>query len=173
MKQSMFDLFKSLEMDKEAGLKVQDVKISFEDNIKNRFKIYKVRLKNTKFGYQKPYDIELKVPYPSHGKYIKLDSNKYIMINQLFPYPILKIQPNTVRIYTHFSTAAVELKGSNVNLGTNDLNRIKDTFLINLTEAKCKVKTNDLDDQKVQYLKDKYNLPPDLNDKLFTNIEIR
>ena len=170
--EAMFDLFKSLEIDKDAGLKVQDVKIYFEDNIKNRFKIYKVKLKNTKFGYEKPYEIQLKVPYPSHGKYIKLDSNKYIMINQLFPYPILKIQPNTVRIYTHFSTAAVELKGSNVNLGTNDLNRIKDAFLINLTEAKLKVKTQDLDDQKVQRIKDKYNLPSDLNDKLFTNIEI-
>lgn len=171
--EAMFDLFKSFENDPEVGLKIKDIKISFEDNIKNRFKIYKIKIQNTKFGYEKPYDIKLKVPYPSHGKYIKLDSNKYIMINQLFPYPILKIQPNTVRIYTHYSTAAVELKGSTVNLGSNDLNRIKDNFLVNLTESKKKVKTQDLDDIQVQNIKDKYNLPFNLNDKLFTNIEIK
>jgi hypothetical protein len=171
--EAMFDLFKSMEDDVDAGIKIQDVKISFEDNIKNRFKIYKIKLKNTKFGYQKPYDIQLKVPYPSQGKYIKLDSNKYIMINQLFPYPILKIQPNVVRIYTHFSTAAVELKGSKVQMGSNDLNRIKDSLLINLTESKNKVKVQELDDVKVQYIKDKYQLPTDLNDKLFVNIEIQ
>jgi len=171
--ESMFDLFKSLEIDTNAGLKVQNVKISFEDNIKNRYKIYKVRLKNTKFGYEKPYDIELRVPYPVQGKYLKLDSNKYIMVNQFFPYPILKIQPNTVRIYTHYSTAAVELKGSVVNLGSNDLNRIKDNFLISLTEAKKKVKVSELTNDKKQEIKDKYNLPLMLNDKLMVNLEIQ
>ena len=170
--EAMFDLFKSLEIDDEVGLKVQKIKISFEDNIKNRFKIYKIKLKNTKFGYNKPYDIELRVPYPIQGKYIKLDSNKYIMQNQFFPYPILKIQPDTVRIYTHFSTAAVELKGGIVST-TSDLNRIKDKFLIKLTEYKKKVKTQNLTITEIDDIKNKYGLPKNLNDSLFTNIEIR
>ena len=170
--EAMFDLFKGIEQDKEAGIKVQGFKIGFEDNFKSRFKIYKIKLKNTKFGYDKPYTIELKVPYPVNGKYLKLDSNNYIMSNQFFPQPIIKVQSSVVRMYTHFSTAAVELKGTVLNK-SSDFGRLKDEFLKNMTEVKKIKNSKDLSSETIQGIKDDFNLPSNLNDGLMFNIEIK
>lgn len=170
--EAMFDLFKGIEQDKEAGIKVQGIKIGFEDNFKSRFKVYKIKLKNTKFGYKKPYTIELKVPYPVNGKYLKLDGNMYIMANQFFPQPIIKVQSSVVRMYTHFSTAAVELKGTILNK-SSDLTRLKDEFLKNMTEAKKLKSSKDLDSKTIQDIKDEFNLPSNLNDGLMFNVEIK
>jgi len=93
------------------------------------------------------------------------------MLNQLFPYPILKVQPNSVRIYTHFSTAAVELKGSVMN-NTEDLKRIKDEFLKILTEGKKLKSSSELLPEDIQEIKNKFNLPDKLNDKLLFNLEV-
>ncbi len=170
--EAMFDLFKGIEQDKEAGIKVQGFKIGFEDNFKSRFKIYKIKLKNTKFGFEKPYTIELKVPYPVNGKYLKLDSNNYIMSNQFFPQPIIKVQSSVVRMYTHFSTAAVELKGTILNK-SSDFGRLKDEFLKNMTEVKKLKSSKDLDSETIQSIKDEFNLPSNLNDGLMFNIELK
>lgn len=170
--EAMFDLFKGIEQDKEAGIKVQGFKIGFEDNFKSRFKIYKIKLKNTKFGYDKPYTIELKVPYPVNGKYLKLDSNNYIMSNQFFPQPIIKVQSSVVRMYTHFSTAAVELKGTVLNK-SSDFSRLKDEFLKNMTEVKKLKSSKNLDSETIQSIKDEFNLPSNLNDGLMFNVEIK
>jgi hypothetical protein len=170
--EAMFDLFKGIEQDKEAGIQVQGLKIGFEDNYKSRFKIYKIKLKNTKFGYEKPYYIELKIPYPVNGKYLKLDGNNYIMTNQFFPHPIIKVQSSVVRMYTHFSTAAVELKGTILNKNS-DFKKLKDEFLKNLTAVKKLKSTKDLSSENIQKIKDDFNLPSNLNDGLIFNIEIK
>ena len=57
-----------------------------------------------------PYVVKFKVPYPVKNKYFKLDGNTYIMINQFFSKPIMKVKPNLVRLYTHYSTLTVSLK---------------------------------------------------------------
>jgi len=170
--EAMYDLFKGIEQDKDAGIQVQKVKIGYEDNYKSRFKTYKIKIKNTKFGYEKPYDIELKVPYPVNEKYLKLDSNTYIMSNQFFPQPIIKVQNSVVRMYTHFSTAAVELKGTVLNKNS-DFTRLKDEFLKGMTEAKKLKSTKDLTSETIQSIKDEYGLPSNLNDGLLFNTEIK
>jgi len=170
--ESMFDLFKGIEADQEAGIKVKDIKINFEDNFKNRYKVYKIKIQNTKFGFTKPYTIEFKVPYPTKGKYLKIDSKNYIMLNQLFPYPILKTQPNAVKIYTHYSTAGVELKGSSIN-STDGLKRIKEEFIKITSQHKILKSTNDLDSETIQKIKDDFNLPNKLNDELLFNIRLK
>jgi len=169
--EAMFDLFKSLEQDPKAGIKVQDIKIKIEDNFKSRFKIYKIKIKNTKFGYKKPYDIELKVPYPVNGKYMKLDGINYIMSNQFFPRPILKTDPDKVKIYTHFGTAAVELKGTNLSK-TSDFDRLQQEFLKILTELKVLQGTKNLSTEEVELLKEEFNIP-DINPKLIFNLETK
>ena len=170
--ESMMDLFNSIEQDPEAGIKVQKISIKFQDNFKSRYKIYSLKIKNTKFGYGKSYNIEFKVPYPINGKYLKLDGNKYIMINQFFPRPIVKVEPHTVRIYTHFSTAAVELKGTSLNK-TSDFDRFKKEFIKIMTEIKKIESTKEIDSDKITYIKEKYNLPDNLNPELMFNIKIK
>ena len=170
--ETMFDLFKSLENDPEIGVKVLEVKISFEDNYKSRYKIYTVKIKNTKFGYKKPYEIKLQVPYPEKGKYLKIDNVNYIMSNQFFPKPIIKVDPETVRIYTHFSTAAIQLKGT--TLSTNsDYHRFKTEFLKILAELKIKNTHKQLPSENIQQIKEEFNLPSNINTDLIMNLHIK
>jgi len=120
---SMFDLIKSIERDKDAGIEVLDIKVEVQDTNKSRFKKYKVKLKNTKFGKKTPYEIEFLTPYPIKGKYLKIGGVRYIMLNQFMAKPILKIKPNIVRLYTHFSTFSVTLKTHKYN-NTQDFHEI-------------------------------------------------
>ena len=170
--EAMYDLFKGIEQDPNAGIKVLDIKIRYDDNFKSRYKIYKVKIKNTKFGYSKPYDIELRVPYPVNGKYLKLDGVNYIMGNQFFPQPIVKTQADAVKIFTHFSTAAVELKGTTLNK-TSDFFRLKDEFLKILTEVKALKSSSDISSEEIEVLKDEFKLSGNLNPALIFNLETR
>ena len=170
--EAMFDVFKGIEQDPEAGIKVLKIDINYEDNYKSRYKIYTVKLKNTKFGYSKPYNIQLKVPYPVNDKYLKIDGNNYIMGNQFFPKPIVKIQPQIVRIYTHFSTAAVELKGTILNK-TSDFDRFKKEFLKILAETKNLKKAEEVPTEDIQKIKEEYNLPHNLNSMLIFNAVVK
>ena len=106
---NMYDLIKSIEKDKEAGVEVLKIETELVDNNKDRYKKYIVTLKNKNFGYTKKYKIEFLVPYPVKNKYIKMDGNTYIMLNQFFPKPIVKIKPNLTRLYTHYNTSTMTL----------------------------------------------------------------
>ena len=110
----MLDLFKSLENDKDINIKIKDVKISLIDEFNNRYKLYKVKIEHPVFGktFNKPYELQLKVPYTIEDKYIKINGNNYIMINQLFPKPLHKINQNLVRLYTHFNTGSFFISNS-------------------------------------------------------------
>ena len=70
--QSMFDLIRSIELDDEAGIKIKNIDVSVVDTNKSRFKVYKMTIKNTKFGKTTEYTKSIKVPYPIKGKYLKI-----------------------------------------------------------------------------------------------------
>jgi len=149
---SMIDLIKSIEKSN-AGIKVLDIKIDIEDTNKDRLKIYEVKLKNTKHGYNKPYTIKIKVPYPIKGKYLKIGGINYIMINQFYPKPLLKVKPNIVRLYTHFNTFTVSLNTSSIT-ETEDLKNIFDK-MISLNK---KTKIEFIDNSKLNKIKDEFGI---------------
>jgi len=155
---SMFDLFKTIEEDKDAGIKILNIDVDIEDTNKSRFKIYKLKLKNTKFGSKNIYELPIKVPYPIKGKYLKMDGVNYIMINQFFPKPLLKIQPNLVRLYTQFSTFSVTLNSHKFN-GNDDLDHVLDE-VIKLNKAKVDF-VDDFD--KLDKISEKFNFNLEMN----------
>ena len=53
------------------------------------------------------------------GELIKIGGNNYIMISQMFPQPIVKVQSNLVRLFTNFSISHVELKNTKLNAKTD------------------------------------------------------
>jgi len=113
--EAMFDLIKSIEKDKEAGLRVESIKTEIIDTNKDRLKVYKIKIKNIKNPSQRTYTKEIYLPYPVKDKYIKIGGNSYIMINQFYAKPILKVKPNLVRLYTHFNTTACSLNTHKIN----------------------------------------------------------
>jgi len=148
--QSMFDLIKSIENDSEAGIKIKNIDVSIIDTNKSRFKVYKVTMKNTKFGKTTEYTKNIKVPYPIKSKYLKIGGVKYIMINQFYPKPILKVKPNMVRLYTQFSTYTCTLNTHKLNV-SNDIDHIVYEFL----KLNKKSKVDFLED-------DQFNLPAEI-----------
>jgi hypothetical protein len=170
--QAIFDLIKSIETYKDLGIKVQSVKTVITDNNRDRFKTYKIKLKQ-KFGHTKPYTVSFHVPIPSKGKYLKLGGNDYIMINQFFPKPVIKVSPKMVRVYTQYSTAALHIKHHAIN----DAEGIKDlmhNFGLMLKKTKKLKKAPEiLDNEKIQEIIDKYELPENINTDIFANIEIK
>ena len=120
---AMFDLIKSIEKDKEIGVNVLNIKTDIYDTNKSRYKRYIITLKNTKGDNKKVYTKEIVVPYPIKEKYFKIDGVNYIMLNQFYPKPILKVKPNMVRLYTHYSTSTVWLTTHIIN-EHDDINEI-------------------------------------------------
>jgi len=170
--QAIFDLIKSLEKDPEVNIKVVSVKTVITDTNRDRLKTYKVKLKQD-FGHTKPYTISFHVPIPSKGKYLKLGGNDYIMINQFFSKPVIKVSPKMVRVYTQFSTATVHLKHHSLN-EEQDIKEMIETFSNSLKRNK-KLKKNPevLEKEKVQSIIEKYQLPEFINEGLFVNLEIK
>jgi len=145
---SMFDLIKSIERDKDAGLQVLNINTEIIDNNKSRFKKYIITFKNIGTNNKRQYTKEILVPYPIKGKYFKLDGVNYIMINQFFPKPILKVKPNTVRLYTHFGTSMVWLTTHIIN-DTKDIDELS-TILIKMNKAKISFIESDKMDKIIE-----------------------
>jgi len=170
--QAIFDLIKSIETYKDLGIKVQSVKTVITDNNRDRFKTYKIKLKQ-KFGHTKPYTVSFHVPIPSKGKYLKLGGNDYIMINQFFPKPVIKVSPKMVRVYTQYSTAALHIKHHAIN-DAQGVKELMHNFGLMLKKTKKLKKAPEiLDNEKIQEIIDKYELPETINTDIFANIEIK
>ena len=164
---SMFDLIKSIEKDKEAGIKILNIKTEIYDTNKSRFKKYIITIKNTDTENKKPYTKEIIVPYPIKGKYFKIDGVNYIMINQFFPKPLLKVKPNMVRLYTHYSTFTVWLTTHLIN-ETSDI----DEFINVLIKLNKKTKVSFIENDKLNKIIDEFNLTNINKDLISKKIEI-
>jgi len=171
--QAIFDLIKSIEMDKDLNIKVLNIKTEITDTNRDRFKTYRIKLQHKDFGYRKPYVVSFHVPVPSKGKYLKLGGNDWIMINQFFPKPVVKTDANTVKVYTHYSTASVFLKTHSLN-EENDIKELVADFTMNLKRTK-KLKNipEKISNEKQQEIIDKYGLPTFINSGIFTKIETK
>ena len=110
---------------------------------KNRYKSFKVKIQHKEFGNttSSPYELEFRTPVVVNDKYVKLGGNNYIMISQLFPQPIVKVQSNLVRLFTNFSISHVELKNTKLNAKT-DFKEVEQT-LVNQLKALGKVKQDE------------------------------
>jgi len=153
---AIYDLIYSIERDKEAGIKILDISTEIIDTNKSRYKIYKVKMKNTEGGKKEVYSEEIHVPVPVKDKYIKIGGNDYIMINQFYPKPILKVKPNVVRLYTHYNTTSVTLKNHKIQ-ETSDM---KDYILEFYRILDKKTKREFQNTQEVERVLEKYNINP-------------
>ena len=133
------DLIKSLEKDKDIGIKVLNIKSEIKDNNKTRFKRFSVQIQHSNFGktFKGKYSFTLDVPYPADGKYIKFGGNDYVMVNQLFNKPIQKVNNQLVRLYTHYNTTSVTLKSTALN-GIYGLQNIEKELVVSLKNLSLK-----------------------------------
>ncbi len=171
--QAMYELIKSFETDKELGIKVLNIKTEITDTYRDRFKTYRVKLQHKSFGYKKPYFVSFRIPIPSKGKYLKVGGNSYIMTNQLYSKPVVKVNPKLVRLYTHYSTCAIHLKQHSLNEADGI-----DTMLENFADQlrygkKLKSQPEPLTKDQITDIKAKYDLPEFMNHDLFVNLEIK
>jgi hypothetical protein len=117
--------------------------------------------------------VSFHVPIPSKGKYLNLGGNDWIMINQFFPKPVIKVAPQMVRLYTHYGTAAVILKTHALN-ENEGLSEMVDNFGQSLKRTKKLKKAQEkMTPEKIDNIVQKYNLPEFINSNIFTNFEIK
>jgi hypothetical protein len=163
-KQNLTETFKQ---DPELNTEILDITSKLIENNKDRFIEYKVKLKHDYLNTtKKPYSIIFRVPAPINDKYLKIGGNNYIMIQQLFPKPIQKVNNTTARLYTHYNTTSVILKGS--KLDSKDYKQIEQDFIdkLNISPGfKTPMDRKTLD--KLQ----EYNCPLDIGNLLFSRIQ--
>jgi len=116
--------------DPDLNIELISIKSKVVDNYKDRFKEYSIRIRHKNIGNttNRPYNITFRTPIVVQDKYTRIGGNNYIMINQLFSAPIAKISPHLVRFYSHYSTAALELKSSRLSVN-KDFKDIEDKFI--------------------------------------------
>ena len=133
----------ALTNDPDIDIKILGIKKEIIDDNKNRYKSFKVKIQHKEFGNttSSPYELEFRTPVVVNDKYVKLGGNNYIMISQLFPQPIVKVQSNLVRLFTNFSISHVELKNTKLNAKT-DFKEVEQT-LVNQLKALGKVKQDE------------------------------
>jgi nitrogenase molybdenum-iron protein alpha/beta subunit len=138
--ETMEDLIKSMEKDKELKLKVLTVKSEIKDNNKTRFKRFTTQIQHADFGqtFKGKYSFIMDVPYPIEGKYIKFGGNDYVMVNQLFNKPIQKVNNQLVRLYTHYNTTSVSLKNSKFN-GVYGLDNLEKEVIVTIKNIGPKI----------------------------------
>ncbi len=171
--QAMFDLIKSIETDKELNIKILNIKTSITDTYQDRLKTYKIKVQHKGFGYKKPYTVSFHVPIPSKGKYLKVGGNDYIMVNQLFSKPVVKVNPKMVRMYTHYSTCAVHLKHHAIN-DSDGVDALMESVADTLKYGKKLIKKPEiLTKEEIEELKAKYDLPEFMNNDIFVNLSIK
>jgi hypothetical protein len=141
MDENIRDLTEAFSQDPDIKIKVLDIKSKLVETNKDRFIEYSVKIQHD-YGIatKKPYNIIFRVPAPIDDKYIKIGGNNYIMIQQLFPKPIQKVSNTVARLYTHYNTTSVILKGS--ILETKDFKVIEKEFIDGLVQSKLLQKSN-------------------------------
>ena len=152
---AMYDLIKTISKDKDAALKVLKIENEIIDTNKSRFKEYRVKIKPTDQENAQAYTITFRVPYPVKNKYFKLDGNTYIMINQFYSKPVMKVKPNIVRLYTHYSTLTVALK----NHKLSESKGIEAIFKEVSKLLKTKITWNNGSDNNLSLIQDRFGLP--------------
>jgi len=169
--EAMYDLIKSLESDPDLKIKILGISSEITDNYKDRFKTFKIKIQHKEFGNTKPYTVKFHIPYPAQGKYLKLNSGNYIMTNQFFPKPVIKVKPNIVRVYTHYSTSAITLKSHGITEQKN-----QGDILINFKkklEGLKKIKSsNNYTKDEIDFFKEKYNIPKSVPNDIFFDVEM-
>ncbi len=171
--QAMFELIKSMETDKKLNIKVLNIKTEITDTYSDRLKTYTIKLQHKDFGYRKPYNVKFHVPVPSKGKYLKVGGNDYIMTNQLFSKPVVKVDPKRVRVYTHYSTCSIHLKHHAIN-DEQGIDALMESVADTLKYGKKLIKKPEiLTKEEVVELKNKYDLPDIMNNDIFVNLEIK
>ncbi len=135
MDENIRDLTEAFTQDPDIKIKVLDIKSKLVETNKDRFIEYSVKIQHD-YGIatKKPYNIIFRVPAPIDDKYIKVGGNNYIMIQQLFPQPIQKVSNTVARLYTHYNTTSVILKGS--TLETKDFKIIEKEFIDGLVSSR-------------------------------------
>lgn len=133
----------ALTSDPDVDIKILNIKKEIIDDNKNRFKEFSIKIQHKEFGNttSSPYELKFRTPVVVNDKYVKLGGNNYIMISQLFPQPIVKVQSNLVRLFTNFSISHVELKNTKLNAKT-DFKEVEQT-LVNQLKALGKVKQDE------------------------------
>ena len=159
------DLANAFTQDPDLKIEVLDIKSQLVETNKDRYIEYNVKIKHD-FGIatKKPYTITFRVPAPIDEKYLKIGGNNYIMIQQLFPQPIQKVNNTTTRLYTHYNTTSVILKGS--VLESKDFKNVEKEFIDSLVSAKLisRSKVREIDIKTKQKLIDEYNCPLSMTD---------
>lgn len=168
------EMFMHFEADPKLNLKVLDFKASnIIDDDRNRYKEYSIKVQHKNFGKTKssPYTIKFKVPVPQNDKYFKLNGQQYILINQIYPKPIIKVNQHLARLHTmHTNTAAFEIKKS--KLDNEDYKYLEKDFIAELLKDKnTKIQEfdNDIKDRTIE----KYNLPLDFINFQYSIIETK
>ena len=111
----------ALAAEPDVDIKILSIKKEIVDDNKNRYKEFKVKIQHKDFGNttSSPYELVFRTPVVVNDKYVKIGGNNYIMISQMFPQPIVKVQSNLVRLFTNFSISHVELKNTKLNAKTD------------------------------------------------------
>ncbi len=171
--QAMFDLIKSMENVKDMKIKVLNIRTEITDTNRDRLKTYKIKIQHKDFGWTKPYTVSFHVPIPSKGKYLKVGGSDYIMINQFYSKPVIKVSPKRVRLYTQFATCSIHLK----HHALNDKEGIQSTLHnmgLQLKHAKkLRSEPIKLEPEEITDIKNKWGLPDNLDNELFINYEIK
>jgi len=117
-------LFNSLSTNTEYPIKILDFNYEYDlDNI-NRTVTYTITVQNTNGGYDKPYELKIKIPKLVNNKYFKLKGNNYIMSNQMFLEPITKTSPNECRFLSNYSMITLEVV--NFKFDFSDISKMVD-----------------------------------------------
>jgi len=168
------DMFLNFEADSKLNLKILEFKPSnIKDDNKNIYKEYSVKVQHKDFGktYSKPYTIKFKVPVPQIDKYFKLNGQHYILINQIYPKPIIKVNQNLARLHTMYTnTTAYEIKKS--KLDNEDFKFIETDFISELQKDKS-TSIEKLDNDIKEDLIDKYELPLDFINFQYAKIQTK
>lgn len=161
MDEKMNTLFKStLETDPTLNIKILDIKTKVVDDNKNRYKEYIVKIQHKDIGEtsNKPYNISFRAPIVVQDKYVRVGGNNYVMISQMFPKPIIKVQANLVRLYTAFSVSGLELKNSILSV-SNSFEDIETNMLSSLKSINKVSKLEEFTDADKDEIMIKYSIP--------------
>ena len=162
----------TLSSDPDIDIKIHDISQKIVDDNKNRYKEFSVKISHKNFGNttDKPYTLKFRTPVVVNDKYVKIGGNNYIMISQMFPQPIVKVQPNLVRLFTNFSISHLELKNTKLNAKMN-FKEVEQTLVNNLKSLN-KVKKDVLfDNQTKSDIGNKYGIK-DLEHFEYKQLEI-
>jgi len=162
----------TLKSEPDVDITIHSITQKIVDDNKNRYKEFTVKISHKDYGNttDKPYPLKFRTPVVVNDKYVKLGGNNYIMISQMFPQPIVKVQPNLIRLFTNFSISHVELKNTKLNAKMN-FKDVEQTLVNNL-KALGKVKKDEsFSNASKNDIGNKYGIP-DLESFGYKKLEI-